>query len=122
MKIALAIISIVVCLWAWSRHRSIRQYAEINIPSYMRSRTLMISFALLCLAAIAIDFIVLFNIAWYWCILIAIPSGLVLFFISGLLYEVVTQANYNYVTGGTGLSVWIKLIISIVLAIIAISI
>ena len=119
MKVALAIISIIVCLWANAHHNSIRLYAEINIPQYMRNRLLMIIFTVLSFGTVASDFIALFCLDWYWCILIAIPSFFILFFLFTLLFEVITQANYNYVSGGTGFSVWSKLFLAIVLAIIA---
>ena len=82
----------------------------------------MIYFAILCIATFTIDIISLFNLAWYWAILISIPAGLILFFISLLVLEPITQANYTFVSGGTGFSVWSKALLALILAIIAIAI
>lgn len=122
MKITLAILSIILCLWALFRHYAIKSYAQINIPSYMRKRVLIIYFAILSIATFTLDIISLFNLAWYWAILISIPAGLILLFISVLVLEPITQANFTFVRGGTGFSVWSKVLLAIILAIIAICI
>ena len=120
MRITLAIISIILCLWAECHHNSIRQYAEINIPLYMKSRGMMLLFAILCYLIVALDFVAMCGIAWYWSVLISILSHIVLFFTFTLFYEKITDANYSFVSGGSGLIIWIKLIVALILAIVAV--
>lgn len=120
MKILFAILSVVICLWAECHHNSIRQYAEINIPLYMKSKGMMFLFTILGYIIIALDFVAMFGIGWYWCVLISIPVHLVLFALFTLFYEKATEANWKYVSGGSAAPIWIKLFIAMAFAIVAV--
>ena len=122
MKIVLAILSLFLCLLAEFRHNSVRQYAEINVPSYMRDKTLVLVFTALCFITFALAFIALFDLSWYWCVLISIPAEFIVFFVFTLILESIVHPNATYVSGRSASFIWRALILALILAVIAVAI
>ena len=119
MKEILAILSIVECLWAMFRHQAVLNFAERNVPSYMRDKTGVIVYGLLGFASFALAFVSLFNLAWYWAVLISIPAAIILYFVFYLIMELIVHPNSTFVNGRSGISLWSALILSLILAIVA---
>lgn len=117
MKIFLAILAIIMCLLASFRHQAVLNFAERNVPSYMREKTGVYILAILAIATVSISFISLFSLAWYWSILIAIPAAIILHFLFYLLMELITHANYTYVNGRSAISIWLPLIAGFILSV-----
>lgn len=122
MNIIISILSLLVCLIGLSLHSSVRNYAEINVPNYMKSMFGMLMFLAINIAIIFINAFVLINLRWYWVLLITILSTPILYLVSMILFEGITKANFTYVTGCTSGQIWRKTIFALILAIVAASI
>ena len=119
MKTLLAILAMIECLWAMFRHQAVKNFAERNVPSYMKEKTGVFTFSLLGFVTFAIAFVSLFDLAWYWSVMISIPAAILSYFVFYLVMELIVDANYTYVNGRSGFSLWSASILAFILAVIA---
>lgn len=118
MKITLAILAILLSSHGWAYHCMVKNYAQINRPSYLRSLQSIISLFVCVIIAFFFS-IMSFGLAWYWAILIAVPASFIVSLIVQIIHEEITKANFTMVTGMTAFPIVSRVIIGLILSIIA---
>ena len=113
-----SIISLLLCIIGFNIHSAVKTYAQMNVPSYMKSKICMRLFIIILLSTLIIDGLNLINLDWYWALLITLVSLPIIYLIPLIIFERITRANFTYVTGGRGGRVWILMIMALLLSII----
>ena len=119
MNIFLSTLSLIICLLALNIHSAVKSYAQMNVPMYMRRKLGMRLFLIISIITIFINAFVLIDLKWYWVSLITIFATPIIYFLSILVFESTTKANFTYVTGCSAGVIWRKLITALILAIVA---